>query len=84
LLRWSVTPHAPSICAAIRTVTSCTIWSAAQLFLKDMVGSLEVGKYADLVVWNIAPHSADPAAIKEMRALMTTLEGEIVYRRDEF
>ncbi len=63
---------------------SYTAWNAPQLFLEDDIGSLEVGKYADLVIWDTDPYTASPEAIKEMRALLTMVEGEIVHRSDEF
>jgi predicted amidohydrolase YtcJ len=63
---------------------SYTRWNAPQLFLEDKIGSLEVGKYADLVVWNTDIYTATPEAVKEMRALMTMLEGAIVYRSENF
>lgn len=69
----------------IRTaLKSYTIWNAPQLFLEEQIGSLEVGKYADLVVWDTDLYTASPEAIKEMRALMTVIQGETVYRADEF
>ncbi len=69
----------------IRTaLKSYTIWNAPQLFLEEEIGSLEVGKYADLVVWDTDLYTASPEAIKEMRALMTLLQGETVYRADDF
>ena len=69
----------------IRTaLKSYTIWNAPQLFLEEEIGSLEVGKYADLVVWDTDLYTASTDAIKEMRALLTILQGEIVYQADEF
>jgi predicted amidohydrolase YtcJ len=69
----------------IRTaLKSYTVWSAPQLFMEDEIGTLEVGKYADLVVWDTDLYTATPEAIKEMRALMTMVEGEIVYRDKDF
>lgn len=61
---------------------SFTIWAAHQLFLEDKIGSLEVGKYADIAVWDTDIYNAAPAAVKEMKCLMTLLEGEIVYEAE--
>ena len=60
---------------------SFTLWAAHQMFLEKKTGSIEVGKYADLAVWDTDLYTADPEAIKNMQCQMTLLEGEIVYRR---
>jgi predicted amidohydrolase YtcJ len=61
---------------------SFTMWAAHQLFLDDKIGSLEVGKYADIAVWDTDIYNAEPEAIREMKCLMTLLEGEIVYEAE--
>jgi predicted amidohydrolase YtcJ len=53
------------------------------MFLEDRVGSLEVGKYADIAVWDTDLYSAEPDAIKNMKCQMTLLEGEVVFRVEE-
>lgn len=63
--------------AALRSFTS---WNAPQLFLEKKIGSLEVGKYADLAVWDVDPYGVEPDAIKEMKCLLTMLGGKIVHR----
>src|SRR5699024_1657804 len=59
---------------------SATIWVAHQMFLEDKVGSVEVGKYADLAVWDRNLYSVPTEEIKDMKALMTLFNGEVVYR----
>ena len=59
---------------------SYTIWSASQVFLEDKIGSIELGKYADLVVWDRDPLMAPTDELKEMRALLTLMNGKIVHR----
>jgi predicted amidohydrolase YtcJ len=59
---------------------SFTIWAAHQMFMEDRIGSIEVGKYADIAIWDTDLYSARPDAIKNMECQMTLLEGEIVYR----
>ena len=59
---------------------SYTIWAAHQMFMEDKIGSIEVGKYADIAVWDTDLYKADPEAIKNMKCQMTLLEGEVVYR----
>lgn len=54
-----------------------TIQAARHLGLEERVGSLEVGKDADLVIWSCNP--LDSYA----RIVLTMVEGEIVYRKRE-
>jgi predicted amidohydrolase YtcJ len=61
---------------------SYTIWAAHQLFMEDRTGSIEVGKYADIAVWDTNLYTAAPEAIKNMECRMTLLEGKIVFRVD--
>jgi predicted amidohydrolase YtcJ len=60
-----------------------TIWAARQMFLEDVVGSIETGKYADIAIWDRDPYHADPEAVKEMACQMTLFEGKVVYRNPE-
>jgi hypothetical protein len=61
---------------------SYTIWAAHQMFMEEKIGSIEVGKYADIAVWDTDLYTAAPEAIKEMKCRMTLLEGEVVYRAE--
>ena len=56
-----------------------TLWVAHQLFLDDKIGSIEIGKYADLAVWDTDIYNAPPNSIKNMECQMTLLEGDVVY-----
>ena len=58
---------------------SYTIWNARQLFLEDKVGSIEVGKYADIAVWDKDLYSIPTDEIKDMECQLTLMEGKIVY-----
>lgn len=64
---------------ALRAVT---IWAARQMFLEQKIGSIEVGKYADLAVWDRDPYTVATAALKDMRCLMTLFNGKIVYQAE--
>jgi predicted amidohydrolase YtcJ len=64
---------------ALRSFTS---WAAHQLFLDDEAGSVEVGKSADIAVWDRDPATVSTAAIKDMKCEMTIFRGEIVYRAE--
>ena len=67
----------------VRTaLRSFTIWAAHQMFMEDKIGSIEVGKYADIAVWDVDLYTAEPEAIKNMKCQMTLLEGEVVYRAE--
>ncbi len=54
--------------------------SARQVFMDDKIGSVEFGKLADVVVWDRDPYSIPPEELKEMKPVMTFLNGEVVYR----
>ncbi|UCE47186.1 MAG: amidohydrolase [Phycisphaerales bacterium] len=56
-----------------------TMGSAYAGFAKTMTGSLEPGKYADLVVWSHDVYTMAPAEIHNLEVEMTIIGGEIVY-----
>ena len=60
-----------------------TLWAAHQLFLDDKIGSIEVGKYADLAVWDRDLYTVPTDEIKDMKCLMTLFNGEVVYRSED-
>ncbi|HMA24478.1 MAG TPA: amidohydrolase [Gemmatimonadaceae bacterium] len=62
--------------AALRAVT---IWASRQMFLERKIGSIEVGKYADLAVWDRDFYSVPTADIKDAKCLMTIFDGKVVY-----
>ena len=68
-----------SVDDAIRAVT---IDAAYQLFLDDKIGSLEVGKLADLVILDQNPRAPDmkPEDIMNIKVLSTYLSGVEKYR----
>ena len=59
-----------------------TIDAAYQLHMEDEIGSLEVGKKADLVVldWNL--FEMDPYEIHKTKVVMTLMDGNIVYQKN--
>jgi len=68
----------------VRTaLKAVTIWAAHQLFLEDKTGSIEVGKYADLGIWDRNPYTIPTDEIKEMRCEMTVFNGDIVFSRQD-
>ena len=58
---------------------ACTHDAAASYFADDRLGTLEVGKLADVVVLTGDPFTTPPARLGEMRVEMTLLGGEVVY-----
>jgi predicted amidohydrolase YtcJ len=66
----------------IRTaLKSYTIWAAHQMFLDKQVGSIEVGKDADIAVWDRNLYAIPPAQLKDLVCEMTLLAGAVVYRK---
>ena len=94
-IRWAgssdfdVSPFAPryALWAAVEresigvmdALKAYTRGSARQVFLEEKIGSIEVGKYADLVVWDRDPLSIDAPELKDLRVLLTMMDGDIVY-----
>lgn len=71
--------EAIDIRTALRAVT---IWAARQMFLETKIGSIEVGKYADLAVWDRNPYQVPTSDLKEMRCELTVFSGKIVFQGD--
>jgi predicted amidohydrolase YtcJ len=64
----------------IRTaLRSYTAWGSRQMFLENKIGTLEVGKRADIAVWDGDLYSVPTDQIRDMKCLMTLLDGEVVY-----
>jgi predicted amidohydrolase YtcJ len=70
------TAEAVDIHAALR---SYTIWAAHQLFLDTQIGSLEVGKDADIAVWDRDMYRIPARELKDLKCRLTLLHGEVVY-----
>ena len=63
-------------------VKGFTIDAAYQLHMEDEIGSIEVGKKADLVVLDQDIFSVDPYSIHKTNVVMTIMDGEVVYERE--
>jgi predicted amidohydrolase YtcJ len=61
-----------------RAIRALTIDAAWQTHFEDKVGSLEKGKYADLVLLDSNPRKTDPDKIKDIEVLGTYLAGRRV------
>jgi predicted amidohydrolase YtcJ len=75
------TPFGLTESVSIRTaLKSYTIWAAHQMFLDNRVGSLEIGKDADIAVWDKNMYTVPSAQLKDLACQMTLLAGAVVYR----
>ena len=62
--------------SALRAVT---IWAARQMFLEKKIGSIEVGKRADLAVWDRDFYAVPTSDLKDATCEMTVFDGRVVY-----
>ena len=68
---------APAECISVEQgLRSMTIDAAYQAHMDHALGSLEVGKYADLVVLEEDPMSVDPRRLAQIAVRETWVEGE--------
>ena len=58
-----------------------TIWAAHQMFLEQKIGSIEVGKLADLAVWDRDFYTVPTAQLEDASCLLTVFDGRVVYRK---
>ena len=70
------TREAVDIHTALRSYTA---WGARQMFLENKIGTLDVGKKADIAIWDRDLYSVPSAEIKDLKCLMTIFDGEVVY-----
>jgi predicted amidohydrolase YtcJ len=59
---------------------SYTMWAAHQLFLDDRIGSIEVGKDADIAVWDRDLYTVPSDDLKDLTCELTVFRGKVVYR----
>ena len=57
-----------------------TLWAAHQIFLDDRIGSIEVGKDADIAVWDRDLYTVPTDELKELKCELTLLKGKVVFR----
>jgi predicted amidohydrolase YtcJ len=69
-----------SVESAIRAITSEAAW---QLMSEDKIGSLEAGKYADLVILDKDPRKVEPTEISAIQVLETWMNGRRVYSLEQ-
>ena len=66
---------------ALKTATS---WAAEYVYRENVLGSLERGKYADLLVLNSDYFTVPEREIRKIKPLLTMVGGKIVYQADNF
>lgn len=64
-----------------QAIKAYTIGSACAYNKQDVMGSIEVGKYADLIVLDKNIFDIDYDQIRSIKPIMTMVNGEIVYER---
>ncbi len=62
-------------------IKAITVNAAYAYFEEDIKGTLEPGKYADIVVLEENPLTCDPDHIKDIQVVKTIKEGKVIYRR---
>ena len=70
------TAESVDVHAALRSYTS---WAARQLFLETRTGSLEMGKDADIAVWDRNPYHMPATQLRDLHCEMTLLGGDMVF-----
>lgn len=60
-----------------------TYGSAYGVSREDELGTLEAGKFADVIVINQNLFDIDPSKIRDSKVDLTILDGEIIFERDE-
>ena len=64
-----------------QAVAAYTATNAYACYREDRLGTLEVGKYADLAVLSDDIFTIDPTEIERVKVDLTMVEGEVVYQR---
>jgi predicted amidohydrolase YtcJ len=76
------TPFGMDEAIDIRTaLRSYTQWAAHTMFQDDRIGTIEVGKDADLAVWDRNPYRVPAASLKDLVCEMTFVKGRAVYKK---
>jgi hypothetical protein len=57
-----------------------TMGSAYAEFAENKKGSLEVGKFADLIVWHDDPHGVEPIDLPDVTIDLTMVGGKVVHQ----
>jgi len=75
---WGPATEAITLEEGIKTLTIDPAW---QTRMEDKIGSIEVGKYADLVILEKNLFDVSPREIADVRVLATMLDGQYTYKK---
>jgi predicted amidohydrolase YtcJ len=80
---YGATPFGMAEAVDVKTaLRSYTAWAARTMFLEDRVGTIEVGKDADLAVWDRNPYTVATDQLKDMSCDMTLVRGKVVFKKN--
>ena len=78
---WGESPWGTDESVSIHdTLRAYTATAARQLFLEDYVGTIDVGKRADIVAWDRDLYSIAVDDLKDVKAVLTLMNGRVVHR----
>ena len=63
-------------------VKSFTINNAYMIFRENEIGSIEVGKYADIIMLDKDIYEIDKLDIENAKVILTIFDGEVVYEEN--
>jgi predicted amidohydrolase YtcJ len=79
---YGATPFGTAEAVDVKTaLRSYTAWAARTMFLEDRIGTIEVGKDADLAVWDRNPYTIPTDQLKDMSCDLTLVRGKVVFRK---
>ncbi len=76
-----IQPRTTERLSVVSLVRGFTIDAAYQMHMEDQIGSIEVGKKADLVLLDQNLFEIDAYDIHKTEVLMTMMDGDVVYER---
>jgi predicted amidohydrolase YtcJ len=76
--RFGTLPSEPGVGFGAEFV-AYTAWGSRKMFLENKIGSLEVGKKADIAIWDGDLYAIPIDEVKNLKCLMTLFAGEVVY-----
>ncbi|HEY7287756.1 MAG TPA: amidohydrolase [Vicinamibacterales bacterium] len=79
---FGTTPFGTAEAVDVKTaLRSYTAWAAHQIFLENRIGTIEVGKDADIAVWDRNMYTVPADQLKDLHCEMTLFRGKVVYKR---
>ncbi|MHA2249041.1 MAG: amidohydrolase [Candidatus Kariarchaeaceae archaeon] len=75
-----IAKHKITIEQALKIITIEGAYAVSQ---EDVIGSLEVGKFTDLIILPDSPLEIDPMDLKDLYPILTMIGGEIVYEIED-